>query len=63
MLLELATTLGLDLASSWMIGDAPSDIQAGRAAGTHTALISDTGPGDADVSAPTLLEVAAEIAR
>jgi D-glycero-D-manno-heptose 1,7-bisphosphate phosphatase len=63
MLLELATTLGLDLASSWMIGDSRSDVQAGRAAGTRTALICGDGPGDADVTAPTLLALAAEIAR
>ncbi|HEY1775820.1 MAG TPA: HAD family hydrolase [Solirubrobacteraceae bacterium] len=72
MLLELARTLGLDLARSWMIGDSPSDVQAGRAAGTHTALItpapaaggratSVAGP-DADITAPTLREIAAAIA-
>jgi D-glycero-D-manno-heptose 1,7-bisphosphate phosphatase len=61
MLLELAASLDLDLARSWMIGDAASDIQAGRAAGTRTALIADAG--DADIIAPSLLEVAAAILR
>jgi D-glycero-D-manno-heptose 1,7-bisphosphate phosphatase len=69
MLLELASTLKLDLARSWMIGDSRSDIQAGRAAGTHTALItagagtpaeSDAVP-DAELTAPTLREIAAAI--
>ena len=63
MLLDLATTLDLDLHASWMIGDSPTDIQAGHAAGTHTALITPAGTGDADVTAPTLLDFAKEIAR
>ena len=63
MLLELATTLDLDLANSWMIGDSRSDIQAGRAAGTHTALLAPAGRSEADVTAPTLLDAADLIAR
>jgi D-glycero-D-manno-heptose 1,7-bisphosphate phosphatase len=39
MLRDAARELGLDLAASWMIGDAESDVAAGRAAGCHTALI------------------------
>jgi histidinol-phosphate phosphatase family protein len=63
MLLELATALNLELAGSWMIGDSATDVAAGRAAGTHTALIASAGEGDADLTAPTLLDVAAKIAR
>jgi D-glycero-D-manno-heptose 1,7-bisphosphate phosphatase len=39
MLLDAAGALGLDLASSWMVGDTDADIQAGRAAGCRTLLI------------------------
>jgi len=43
MLLEAASELELDLASSWMIGDTDSDIAAGRAAGCRTALVENPG--------------------
>jgi D-glycero-D-manno-heptose 1,7-bisphosphate phosphatase len=39
MLLDAAGELGIDLASSWMIGDTDSDILAGTAAGCHTVLV------------------------
>jgi len=39
MILDLADELNLDLAESWVIGDAPSDVVAGRAAGCRTALL------------------------
>jgi D-glycero-D-manno-heptose 1,7-bisphosphate phosphatase len=39
MLLDAAAALGLDLASSWMVGDTDADIAAGRAAGCRTLLI------------------------
>jgi D-glycero-D-manno-heptose 1,7-bisphosphate phosphatase len=39
MLLDAAGSLGLDLASSWMVGDTDADIEAGRAAGCRTLLI------------------------
>jgi D-glycero-D-manno-heptose 1,7-bisphosphate phosphatase len=41
MLFDLQKSLGLDLASSWIIGDTTSDVEAGRAAGVHTALVFD----------------------
>lgn len=44
MLLEAARRHGLDLARSWMIGDQPTDIQAGQAAGCRTILV---GPATA----------------
>lgn len=43
MLLDAAEALGLDLASSWIVGDTDSDIAAGRAAGCHTVLIQHPG--------------------
>ncbi len=36
MLLRAARRLGLDLQRSWMVGDRPSDMAAGRAAGCRT---------------------------
>ena len=39
LLLLLAEDLDIDLSESWMVGDAASDVAAGRAAGCHTALI------------------------
>lgn len=40
MLLQAARDLNLDLAQSWMIGDAARDVQAGRSAGCRTVLVS-----------------------
>jgi D-glycero-D-manno-heptose 1,7-bisphosphate phosphatase len=39
MLLEAAAALDVDLARSWMIGDADSDAEAGRLAGCRTVLV------------------------
>jgi D-glycero-D-manno-heptose 1,7-bisphosphate phosphatase len=39
MLLEAAEKWNIDLTQSWMIGDSASDIEAGHAAGTHTAYL------------------------
>jgi histidinol-phosphate phosphatase family protein len=39
MLLQAARELGIDLSRSWTIGDNASDIEAGAAAGTRTALV------------------------
>jgi len=41
MILEAARTLALDLSRSWMVGDAPRDIEAGAAAGCRTVLFQD----------------------
>lgn len=58
MLLALARELGLDLRRSWMIGDAESDVLAGRAAGCHTARIAEPEtPTQADVRGRSLLEL------
>jgi histidinol-phosphate phosphatase family protein len=39
MLFEAAERWNIDLAQSWMVGDSPSDIEAGRRAGTRTAFL------------------------
>lgn len=41
MILQAAEKLALDLPRSWLIGDAPRDIAAGKAAGCHTILFQD----------------------
>jgi D-glycero-D-manno-heptose 1,7-bisphosphate phosphatase len=41
MILAAAEALSLDLAKSWVIGDAPRDIEAGKAAGCRTILFQD----------------------
>ncbi len=43
MLLDAAATLGLDLDTSWMVGDTDRDIAAGKAAGCRTLLVRYTG--------------------
>lgn len=40
LLLDAAKELGIDLASSWMVGDGLNDIEAGKAAGCRTILVS-----------------------
>lgn len=40
MITELAAQHGYDLAASWMVGDADSDVAAGRAAGVSTILVA-----------------------
>lgn len=54
LLLAAADELGLDLAASWMIGDAPSDVGAGRAAGCRTALVGGDTDDAADLHAESL---------
>jgi len=44
MLLDAARDLNIDLSQSYMIGDGLTDIQAGRAAGTHTIFIGQAKP-------------------
>lgn len=48
LLLRAAREHGLDLASSWMVGDAARDVAAARAAGAHAALVL-TGKGAAEL--------------
>jgi D-glycero-D-manno-heptose 1,7-bisphosphate phosphatase len=55
LLLQAAKVHGVDLGESWMIGDAESDIVAGRRAGTETVLVL-TGRGAAQARAARWLE-------
>ena len=41
MILAAADAMAIDLARSWVIGDAPRDVAAGKAAGCRTVLIVD----------------------
>jgi D,D-heptose 1,7-bisphosphate phosphatase len=54
MLLQAARDLQLDLSQSWLIGDQARDVQAGRAAGCRTVLIThgtdDPASDEADVT-------------
>lgn len=43
MLLRAAAELDLDLGASWMVGDHPSDVEAGRRAGVRTVWITREG--------------------
>lgn len=66
MLFEAARTHEIDLKASWMIGDSKIDVEAGRKAGCQTAqLLSADGAadGNADVVAPSLLDVIYQILR
>jgi D-glycero-D-manno-heptose 1,7-bisphosphate phosphatase len=45
LLLQAAQDLSLDLQHSWMIGDAWSDVQAGRTAGVQQTILLTTGRG------------------
>lgn len=45
MILEAARELRLDLSRSWLVGDAPRDIEAGRNAGIDTDRCLLVGPG------------------
>ena len=69
-LLRASKELGLAMADSWMVGDQPSDVQCGRAAGVRTiriaatlsgALLGCSGDLCADYSAGNLTEAAAII--
>lgn len=47
MILQAVQELGLDLSRSWLVGDAPRDIEAGRAAGIEAGRCLLVGPGQA----------------
>lgn len=49
LLLQAAQELSLDLGSSWMIGDAWSDVLAGQAAGLSGTIMVRTGRGSAQL--------------
>ncbi|MDO9356126.1 MAG: HAD family hydrolase [Solirubrobacteraceae bacterium] len=56
MLLAAAEHAGVSPADTVMIGDADSDIEAGRAAGMRTIQITSAAASGADAIAPTLLD-------
>lgn len=61
MLHQAARELGIDLASSWMVGDKLADIEAGVAAGCNTILVR-TGYGEAvSVFLPGNLTILADL--
>ncbi len=45
MLLEARDLLGLDLATSWVVGDSERDLEAGRRAGVQRLVLVRTGKG------------------
>jgi D-glycero-D-manno-heptose 1,7-bisphosphate phosphatase len=72
LLLRAATELGLDLKTSWMVGDGLNDIEAGQAAGCRTILLTklkveqierylDVKPGQADAIVPDWISAARTI--
>lgn len=50
MLLQAAEDHGIDLASSWMVGDILSDVEAGKHAGCRTILIDNGSETEWDMS-------------
>ncbi|ERI89542.1 D,D-heptose 1,7-bisphosphate phosphatase [Clostridiales bacterium oral taxon 876 str. F0540] len=60
MILNLAKKYDINLASSWMIGDMDTDIQAGIAAGCKTAKIGKIN-SEADVNGKNLYDVIEKI--
>lgn len=64
MILDAARLHGIDLSQSWMVGDSPSDAEAGRAAGCRTILVGKKGaPGLADVLLPDMSALCSGIAK
>jgi D-glycero-D-manno-heptose 1,7-bisphosphate phosphatase len=59
LLLRAAAEHGVDLARSWMVGDQPSDVEAGRRAGCRTVLIGQ--PGQGVTTAQALWRIADEV--
>ena len=56
MLLRAARELGLDLSTSWMVGDMISDVLAGVNAGCKGSLLVETGKEPAGADAPPGLD-------
>lgn len=68
MLLQLAEKFNVNLSASYMVGDMPTDIQAGKAAGVRGCMMVSNGEihpanhhDDADASFPNLLQCAEAI--
>ena len=58
MILKAAQDLAIDLTVSYMVGDSPSDMEAGRRAGTRTVFIGEDNTVDADMMFPRLIDFA-----
>jgi histidinol-phosphate phosphatase family protein len=56
MIEEAVRDFDIDASCSWMLGDSPSDVQAGKSAGCKTILIGDFAPDfpNADLVFPSL---------
>jgi D-glycero-D-manno-heptose 1,7-bisphosphate phosphatase len=64
MITKLARDLDLDVERSWVIGDSPADVMAGRAARCRTALIGEIAADCApDITAPSLNAAVALVLR
>ena len=67
MLLQAAQDMELELERSWLIGDSPRDVAAGRSAGLRTILVSRDkariADAAADYSAATLAEAVEIVLR
>ena len=67
LLLRAARELGVDLKQSWMVGDRPADIGAGRAAGCRTIRVGNAewteSDPQADFETPDLARAAEIILR
>jgi D-glycero-D-manno-heptose 1,7-bisphosphate phosphatase len=57
LLLQAARDLDIDLARSFMVGDLPTDVAAGRAAGCRTVLVSDADDPPVDGQHPHFVAV------
>ena len=62
LLLAAARQLGLDLPRCWLVGDAPRDVQAGRAAGCRTVLFTPPGVAASPAATDTLVTPDAHVA-
>ncbi len=58
MILQARFDLDLNLALSYMVGDSPSDVAAGRNAGARTVRLGDESDEEADFVASSLLDFA-----
>jgi D-glycero-D-manno-heptose 1,7-bisphosphate phosphatase len=61
MLLRAAYDWHVELGRSWMIGDLPTDVEAGRAAGCRTIRVGELANAERRGTVPGLLEAAEAI--
>ena len=58
MVLAASRDLGIDLSRSFMVGDSPSDVAAGRRAGVRTVRVATERDEDADLTFSSLIDFA-----